>query len=328
MAGKPKTKARLEAQRASMRAKGRFTDGEKRAILARAETVGPKLAAEEAGVSPATLRTWRARLPADVEMPVAVAASAGAGIGSPSGAVGLRAQADKERVAMSRALDQADRLLAKGLASEARNASVVAGVRADRARELEESARAEELHEAALSKATAERVLDLVRQVFADVGLVVPSALLRERLAVWPDAPPPGVVEQARDLVRRALREEFRAELPAEASASADDIEAPGASPDDDGEQAPEEEPLVPVPMQDVPLDFRNRFALGDDGQERARVAWSTKLRDEQRQREATVQAAEEAAVRVPRRVSKVPKLPKGWDRAPGRHGINQRAGF
>lgn len=239
MAGKPKTKARLEAQRASMRARGRFTDGAKRAVLARAETVGAKLAAEEAGVSPATLRTWRARLPAEVEMPVAVAASAGAGIGSPSGAVGLRAQADKERVAMSRALDQADRLLAKGLASEARNASVVAGVRADRARELEESARAEELHEAALSKATAERVLDLVRAVFADVGLVVPFALLRERLAVWPDAPAAGVVEQARDLVRRALREEFRAELPAEPSA--DDIDVAGESPDDAGEGVPEE---------------------------------------------------------------------------------------
>jgi len=295
MTGRPKAKARLESERAKQRARGRFTDSEKRAILARAETVGPKVAAEEAGVgSVSTLRTWRRRLPAEVEVPVVGVASAGVGSDSPTSAVSLRAAADRERVAMSSALVQADKLLARGMASEARNASVVAGVRADRARELEDSARVAELHEAALSEAMGGLVVAAIERGFADLGLPVPSEFVGALLGGWPAPVDEGVVLAARELVRGALREEFRAELAAaEEVVDPDppDVDAgvPGEPPDDAGEVAPEDEEPVVESEQDG-----------------------------------------EAPLRAPRRVARSDwKLPQGWDRAGGgrRGGPAGRAG-
>ena len=61
----------------------------------------------------------------------------------------LRAQAERARAASSRALDQSDSMLRRGLASEARNAATVAGINADRAQELERSAREQEKHNSA-----------------------------------------------------------------------------------------------------------------------------------------------------------------------------------
>jgi len=220
--GQPITKARREAERKKLRATGRFTDAQKRVILTRSETVGPKLAAEEAGVSAATLRTWRRRLAQAPETtPVPPANDAGDAAPA-SRAAGLRAEAQAEREAASRALQTSDTMLARGAASESRNAAVVAGLRADRAAELEASARAEELHETALSRATAEAVLDLVRFVFGDVGLPVPLALFRERLASWPNPAPSDVVARGRDDVLRGVREQVRAELLAERRDDAD----------------------------------------------------------------------------------------------------------
>jgi hypothetical protein len=72
-----------------------------------------------------------------------------------------------------------------------------------------------------------------------------------------------------------------------------------------------DEQVLELVALSEVPAAFRARFELGDAGAERARRAWSERLRDEQRQareREAQAREAEAAApavpVRAPRRIS------------------------
>jgi hypothetical protein len=81
------------------------------------------------------------------------------------------------------------------------------------------------------------------------------------------------------------------------------------------------------VPLLAIPAPFRARFELGDAGGERARVAWSQKLRDEQRRRGDAEQAAEKAdaemaakgaAARAARRADPGP-APSGWNSRGGR---------
>jgi hypothetical protein len=95
-------------------------------------------------------------------------------------------------------------------------------------------------------------------------------------------------------------------------------------------------EPLELVELVAVPADFRGRFALGDEGAERARRAYSERLRDEARRQadvdaaavEADkVSAAEAAAARAARRVDLGP-APRGWDGGRrGRGPSGRRAG-
>ena len=83
---------------------------------------------------------------------------------------------------------------------------------------------------------------------------------------------------------------------------------------DDAGEQA---EPLALVLMSEIPASFRSRFALGDDGAQRARSAWSEKLRDQQRRRDAEKAAAtvaEATTASAPRRVP-ADRIASEWDR-------------
>jgi hypothetical protein len=100
--------------------------------------------------------------------------------------------------------------------------------------------------------------------------------------------------------------------------------------------EAADAEPLELVELSAVPAPFRGRFALGDEGAERARVAWSEALRD-QRRRQADAEAAnaqadaasaaEAAAARAARRVDPGP-APRGWDGGRRGHGPSgQRAG-
>lgn len=213
MAGKPRTKARREAEARS----GKRVDRAARvAILQRAEEIGSRAAAAEVGVSMATLRTWRRRLKAEAERASVSLSAESDGAPPTTRAEGLRARAEKAREASSRALDQADALLARGLASEARNASVVCGVHGDRARELEEAARAEESHEVTLTEARARLVLTVIERGYDDLGLPVPRAFLQALLRGWPGKVDAEVIEQAREEVRRSVRAEVRAEMIAE----------------------------------------------------------------------------------------------------------------
>ena len=95
-------------------------------------------------------------------------------------------------------------------------------------------------------------------------------------------------------------------------STVADDAGEPDPDPDDDG-------PLELVAMGEVPASFRNRFAVDEAGAERARVAWSVKLRDQWRAREDAARAAE-AEASAPRAVSVSP-LPASWDASGRRRG-------
>lgn len=145
---------------------------------------------------------------------------------------------------MQRALEISSQMLGKGAASEARNASVVSGVRADRARELEESARAEELHAGALDRRVGEEVLGLVVAMLGDCGLPVPFSLLRGRLEAWPAAPAQDLVERGADVLRRAIRQELREEIERErveaesAAAEVVDADVVDEQPPGDAEEA------------------------------------------------------------------------------------------
>jgi hypothetical protein len=91
---------------------------------------------------------------------------------------------------------------------------------------------------------------------------------------------------------------------------------------------AAEPAPLELVALADVPAAFRARFALTDDGAQRARVAWSERVRDRAREDAERAAEAEAVTVSAPRRVRSGP-LPQGWD-SPGRRGrgpSGERAG-
>jgi hypothetical protein len=166
-----------------------------------------------------------------------------------SRAEGLRVLADRAREASSRALESADGMLARGLASEARNASVVSGVHAERAAELEASARLEEAHEVAMSEATGRLVIGAIERGFEDLGLPVPSVFVAELLRGWPAPVDEAVLEQARVDVRRAIVAEVRVELSEEMAVVRQAQQAlprgEDASDDDEGgEPVGEEEPV------------------------------------------------------------------------------------
>lgn len=97
-----------------------------------------------------------------------------------------------------------------------------------------------------------------------------------------------------------------------------DELAADDAEPSADAE-IPEHEL---IPLLEIPLSFRNKFALGEAGQRRARIAFARQRRAEEAQRAAAAQAAEvaddlrrqaAAAARAARRASPGP-APGGWD--------------
>jgi hypothetical protein len=125
----------------------------------------------------------------------------------------LRAAAERSREASSTALASADSMLARGLASESRNAAVVSNMHADRAAEQEASARAEELHEVALSEAQGRLLLDVIGRGYGDLGLPVPRSFIRDLLRGWPGPVDESVVAAARGEIRRPVVAEVRAEI-------------------------------------------------------------------------------------------------------------------
>ncbi len=238
----------------------RVVAGESAAVVAR-----------ELGVASGTVRQWVARARAKGgpgSVGVVDRSADGDGL---SRVERLRAAADRARAASSRALDAADALLAKSMASEARNASVVAGVWADRARELEEAARLEELHEVALDEAQGRLLADRVTRAFGLLGLPVPGELLG--VVLQGGEPDEGLVEAARSSIRRPIEAEVRREVLAELEAQRVAVaELPAGV--DDGEEIADavvvEEEVVAddggqVRFEDLPEEWKRRYRLRPD---------------------------------------------------------------
>jgi hypothetical protein len=116
MAGTPVRRRRREQREARERGNRRFDDLAREAVLERAEEIGASAAAREVGISPGTIRTWRKRRadakPATIADPVRAAVDDV--LTTPAGR--FRAQAERARSASSRALDQSDSGLSRGLA--------------------------------------------------------------------------------------------------------------------------------------------------------------------------------------------------------------------
>ena len=176
MAGRQLRKAREReaAEAVANRGRRRFDRSQKREALQRAERVGSAQVCRELGISQSTLRTWRRRagdLGGGAETQVSLVPDAPA----VSRAEALRREADRAREAQQAAEDRADRDVEAGRSSEARNSAVVAKQRSETAREYEDAARAEEVHQAALARLAGEQLLELLSQTFAAVGLALPS---------------------------------------------------------------------------------------------------------------------------------------------------------
>jgi hypothetical protein len=250
MAGRPKTRERREREAR----KRRFDHAQRAAIVEHADKVGPTQAAREAGIAVATIRTWRKRTAEEPKRPAPPQTSERG-----TRAERLRAAADQARAASSRALDQSDAMLRRGLASEARNAATVAGINADRAQELEASAREEELHEVSVTEQQGKSILALIEAMLSDLGIEPPRALLAARLMGTPDAE---LIERAREEVRGPIARELREEVLAELRA-----EGWRAPEEDDEEQAPDaaaepEEPEEPAAEEADPYEGRRDLPL------------------------------------------------------------------
>jgi hypothetical protein len=232
MAGRPRTRERRERERRSGR---RFDDAARRSILKRAEEIGPAAAAGEAEVSPGTLRTWRRRLAERVPTPVPVAEVDGL-----SRADRLRLKADRARSTQQAAEDRADQQIGNGQSAEARNSSVVAAQRAERAAEYEAAARAEELHEVALAKAAGEEIVGAFEKVFSIVGLKVPGEVAA--LVLRGEPVPAEVAVRARE---QAVRERH----PRVEDASVDGV---GADRDGDGGRDGGADPVPVEPVDEL----------------------------------------------------------------------------
>jgi hypothetical protein len=286
MAGQPETKRRREREAAAA-ARRPVDPALKREALQLAEKHGPTEASRRTGVKAGTIRAWKARV-AKAAQPRRSAATRRTTPGAvrrqegelpATRAEALWADAERAREGSRQAEERGDAMLRKSRAAEARNAAVVATQRGERARQLEDDARAAEEHEAKLAETMGRLVLDLVGAVLSDVGLPTPTDLLRARLAGWPAEPDADVVTAAREEVCRAIRTEVRAELAAEAEAmraarrALPPGEQDGASDDaeggepvdgeivDDGDHEDECDGEQALTFDDLPAAWKARFA-------------------------------------------------------------------
>jgi hypothetical protein len=151
----------------------------------------------------------------------------------------------------------ADELLAKGLASESRNAATMAGLAATRANELEQAARAEEKHENELRREQAEQVVGMIRHAFTTCGLAIPVAVVKALLSG--QRVNAEVEAAARAEVRERFKSELRREIEAERSP-----EPPPSPPavEAEPEPAPAEDSEAELTFADLPEEWRRKFEM------------------------------------------------------------------
>ncbi len=324
--------------------------------MQRAVEIGDERAAAEVGVARATLRSWRRRLKAEgsapapaksaaaVSAPAAPAAPAVVGDGDENELERAERELAEVRAARASALARSVELARAGNDLSAQHAARAARDFATAARAL--SAEVALLREsgARLDEAGAQLMADVVEGFLRALGIpwskpfrALLRALVLEREAAEdrPDIGP--LAERAASELRQHFARQLGRPAPVALSAGDDlpddellpepdggplDVPAAGAPAADEHADA---EPLELVALSEVPPDFRARFALGAEGGERARVAWSQKLRDEQRRREdaerEAEQAAERPAAQAPRRIPRTRSVPNEWDRGGRRRG-------
>jgi hypothetical protein len=173
MAGRPLTRERRAAANAAT-SRHTFDAATRTGALSRAREIGDRAAAAEIGAAPATIRSWRKRQAKAKPPPSEPIASTGAD----DRADALLRRADEARKAEARALRKTDKLLAAGLAADARAASAVAKDAGDRAARLEQAAADQREHELRVEAAKTELAewhihiaAQLDRTFFESVGL-------------------------------------------------------------------------------------------------------------------------------------------------------------
>ncbi len=228
MPGRPKTRAKreVETQRAGARAK-RYTSVDRERILKRSVVVGAVVAAREAGVRPATLRTWRHRAAAEPEASVPVAEGVAEAVvegETVGGLEGMRRAYEAARKVEAAAVAQTETLLGAGQAKDAQAASVAGGVWSDKALALGKAiAAAEGEEEAQAARLAGDRLAlqaGVLRAVFDAIDVPVPVGLLRELARRAAEGLPLGgvpeeLVSAARELVTGAIRGQLRGEIEA-----------------------------------------------------------------------------------------------------------------
>ncbi len=361
MAGSPLKRERREVAAATQRAKTRakrFDRVARETALRRAEEIGSSAAAAEIGVSPATLRTWRRRI---ALQPVSEPVSAPESPPEPQRADPISTDpqiAAEHRIraahaAAGEALAEVRAAISRGLAKDARDLAVVYGVCSDKSAAAEKLLLTLREAEPRINEATMVGLVRRLEGLLGDLGHSTRDARVLAAIRRWLDGPMPTGSAVVRSIPGHAVEampdddgadDDLANDVVTDATvvepSTADDDAEPGdttitaSESPDDGEQTADSEPLELVPMHEVPLDFRNRFTLGEAGQERARVAWSEKVRNEKVAAEVREKVAAEAAAKAPRRVPNpnLGKLPAGWDRVGASHsrgrGPSGRAGW
>lgn len=243
MAGKPRTRARL-AREAAAASRKPVNPALKREALRLADEVGPAEAARRTGVKASTIRMWRTRATKDASN-APTAPSRSSSRSSPTRAPAaaradeLWRDADRARERARDAEDRGDKWLSRGKASEARNATVVATQRGERARQLEDDARAQELHEVELAKARGEQVIERVSMMFAALGLTLPARIAE--LVLRGEEIPADTAERARLAAARELGASAPCEAPAmpDLGSDVDECEDQADRADADTEEEP-----------------------------------------------------------------------------------------
>jgi hypothetical protein len=374
MAGSPlKRQRRVEAERA---ASGRapVSDAATRVwALERAVEIGDERAAAEVGVNRATIRSWRARAAKGGGVAVAGGGSAGGVVASAVPSAGVDdelAVAESElvevRAARAAALTRSTELARAGNDVAASHAARAARDFATASRSLsaevvllrEADVRLTERQGELLARALEGFTRRLGLPWVASVRGLLSAAL---QLAAGKEVPD---VDRTAGLAADELHRHFAGMLAAEAPDTRIDTEAaPAHSGGDrsvDSATGSHADPLgvepsgvngevVDVPAVDVeiaegdlialaeiPVAWRSRFVFGADGDCRARVAWTRKVRADEAARAAAAELAAEAEAESARvaaeaRASRVPgPAPAGWDARGGRRGggpAGQRAG-
>jgi hypothetical protein len=249
MAGSPKKRKRREEAELGGTVRARRADvATRRRALRRASEVGDAATAAEFGCAPATIRSWRRRMPAEpVDSQPDAKREPAADMPIGDGRLdGMRRALGAHRRVEAQAITAAERYLREDNATEARNAATTAGVACDKALNLERAILVaegeQEAQEARLRSDQLALQRDVMAAMFEAVDLPPPMATMRELAARAAAGEALAVSAEVASPDRERLRAAIRGELLADVRAQVlEELEAEVALParDDagDGEQ-------------------------------------------------------------------------------------------
>lgn len=332
---------------------------------------GDEIAAREANVNRATIRSWRARAAKGGGVAVAGGGSAGgvvASVASPVAVdgdelVGAESELVEVRAARAAALTRSTELARAGSDVAASNAARAARDFATAARALAGEVALLRESDVRLTESQGE-MLARALQDFTERLALPWAASVREllsatiRLAAGREVPD---IDRTAERAAREVQGHFARMLgraAAEASDLSDSTLSPEVLPDRrptssgdgicsdppagqiEGEPSISADVEIPehqlVGLAEIPVAWRSRFVFGEDGDLRARIAWTRKVRADEVARTLAAEVAAEAeaeSVRVAaaERAARVPgPAPAGWDGRRGGRGrgpAGERAG-